>query len=161
MDELAENLGMDPLELRLKNAVQEGDRAPSGLPHSRFGCREVQEAMKAHPHYNAPLEGPNRGRGVAIGYRMHAGGNGSSASIHVNDNGTINLLSGSADLSGSRVSLAMQAAEVLGISPEDVSPSVVDTDSIGFTAGSFGSRLFSGVGYSDSGVSHNALDISK
>ena len=141
MDELAEKLGMDPMELRLKNAVQEGDRAPSGLPHSRFGCVEVQEAMKAHPHYNAPLEGPNRGRGVAVGYRMHAGGNGSSASLHVNDDGTISLITGSADLSGSRVSLAMQAAETLGISTEDVSPSVVDTDSIGFTAGSFGSRI--------------------
>ena len=141
MDELAEKLGMDPMELRLKNAVREGDMSPTGLPHSRFGCVEVEEAMKSHPHYNAPLDGPNRGRGVAVGYRMHGGGNGSSATINVNDNGTINLITGSADLSGSRVSLAMQAAEALGIDTEDVNPSVTDTDSIGFTAGSFGSRI--------------------
>jgi len=141
IDELAEKLGVDPMELRLKNAVQEGDISPTGLPHSRFGCVEVEEAMKAHPHYNAPLQGPNQGRGVAVGYRMHGGGNGSSATINVNDNGTISLVTGSADLSGSRVSLAMQAAEALGIDTGDVTPSVTDTDSIGFTSGSFGSRI--------------------
>jgi len=141
MDELAEKLGMDPLDLRLLNAVEEGDRAPTGLRHTRFGCKEVEEAMRDHPHYNAPLSGPNQGRGVAVGYRMHAGGNGSSATIHVNDNGTVNLVTGSADLSGSRVSLNMQVAEALGLEADDVKPSVVDTDSIGFTSGSFGSRI--------------------
>jgi CO/xanthine dehydrogenase Mo-binding subunit len=141
MDELAEKLGMDPIEFRLKNAVVEGDRAPTGLRHSRFGCVEVEEAMKAHPHYGAPLEGANRGRGVAVGYRMHGGGNGSSATIAVNADGTIKLVTGSADLSGSRVALAMQAAEAFGIATDDVAPSVADTDSVGFTAGSFGSRI--------------------
>jgi len=141
IDELAEKLDMDPMEFRLKNAVREGDMSPTGLPHSRFGCVEVETAMKAHPHYNAPLKGPNQGRGVAVGYRMHAGGNGSSATLNVNDNGTISLITGSADLSGSRVSLAMQAAEALGIDTEDVNPSVADTDSVGFTSGSFGSRV--------------------
>ena len=84
IDELAEKLGMDPMQLRLKNAVQEGDRAPSGVPHGRFGCSEVEEAMKSHPHYSAPLGGPNRGRGVAVGYRLNSGGSGSSATINVN-----------------------------------------------------------------------------
>ena len=141
IDELAETLGMDPMELRLKNAVQEGDRAPSGVPHGRFGCSEVEDAMKAHPHYSAPLGGPNRGRGVAVGYRLNAGGSGSSATINVNSNGTIQLITGSADLSGSRVAVAMQAAEVLGLSAEDVSPSVADTESVGWTGTSGGSRI--------------------
>ena len=141
MDEIAEKLGMDPMELRLKNAVHEGDMSPTGLPHTRFGCQDVMDAMKAHPHYNAPLDGIYQGRGVAVGYRMHGGGNGSSATINVNGNGTINLITGSADLSGTRVALAMQAAEALGINAEDVNPSVADTDSIGFTSGSFGSRI--------------------
>ena len=141
MDEIAEKLEMDPMDLRLINAVAEGDRAPSGVPHGRFGCREVEEAMKAHPHYTAPLEGPNRGRGVAVGYRLNGGGTGSSATISVNSNGTASLVTGSADLSGTRVALAMQAAEVLGISAEDVTPTVVDTDSVGWTGGSGGSRI--------------------
>ena len=141
VDELAERLGMDSMEFRLNNAAQEGDRAPSGVPHARFGCREVEEAMKAHPHYRAPLEGPNRGRGVAVGYRLNAGGSGSSATMNVNSDGTISLITGSADLSGTRVSLAMQAAEVLGIPVENVAPTVVDTDSVGWTGGSGGSRI--------------------
>ena len=141
IDELAEKLGIDPMELRLRNAVQEGDRAPSGILHARFGCREVEEAMVAHPHHTAPLDGPNRGRGVAVGYRFNGGGTGSSATINVNATGTINVITGSADLSGSRVAIAMQAAETLGLSAEDVTPTVVDTDSVGWTGGSGGSRI--------------------
>ncbi len=141
IDELAEKLGMDPLEFRIKNSVHEGDRAPSGVPHLRFGCEEVEQAMKAHPHYNAPLEGPNRGRGVAVGYRLNGGGSGSSATINVNANGTINLLTGSVDIGGTRTAVAMQAAEVLGITAEDVNPIVVDTDAVGWTGGTGGSRI--------------------
>lgn len=141
IDELAEKLDVDPIELRLRNAVKEGDRAPSGVPHARFGCVEVEEAMRSHPHYSAPLEGANRGRGVAVGYRLNGGGTGSSATINVNSNGTVNLITGSVDLSGSRVSIAMQVAETLGIRADDVSPSVVDTDSVGWTGGSGGSRI--------------------
>jgi CO/xanthine dehydrogenase Mo-binding subunit len=141
IDELAEKLGIDPLEFRLKNSVHEGDRSPSGVAHARFGCQEVEEAMKAHPHYLAPLEGPNRGRGIAVGYRLNGGGSGSSATINVNSDGTINLITGSVDIGGTRASIAMQAAEVLGISAEDVSPTVVDTDSVGYTGGTNGSRI--------------------
>ena len=141
IDELAEKLGMDPMDFRLKNAVHEGDRTSSGVLHVRFGCEEVEQAMKSHPHYNAPLEGPNRGRGVAVGYRLNGGGSGSSATINVNANGTINLITGSVDIGGTRSSIAMQAAEVLGIGFEDVNPTVVDTDSVGYTGGTNGSRI--------------------
>jgi xanthine dehydrogenase molybdenum-binding subunit len=140
IDELAEQLAMDPLEFRLKNAVKEGDRMPNGVPHSRFGCQEVEEAMKAHPHYNAPLEGPNQGRGVAVGFRWQAGQT-SSATINVNSNGTINLITGSVDIGGTRTAVAMQAAEVLGLTAEEVFPTVVDTDTIGYTATTGGSRI--------------------
>src|SRR6266853_370251 len=92
--ELAEQLGMDPMEFRLKNAVQAGDPMPNGTPHAPFGCRELEEAMLAHPHYDAPLAGPNQGRGMAVGFRWQ-GGQSSSATLHVNSNGTINLITGS------------------------------------------------------------------
>ena len=139
IDELAEKLGMDPLDFRLKNAVKEGDRMPNGVPHPYFGITEMEEAMKAHPHYQTPLSGPNQGRGVAVGYRWQ-GGQASSATITVNNDGTINLITGSVDIGGSRTAVAMQAAEVLGISAEDVSPTVVDTDTIGWTGVTGGSR---------------------
>ena len=139
IDELAEKLGMDSMEFRLKNAVKEGDRMPTGVPHAVFGCREMEEAMMAHPHYSAPLEGPNTGRGMAVGFRWQ-GGQSSSATINVNSNGTINLITGSVDIGGTRTAVAMQAAEVLGLRAEDVSPTVVDTDAIGYTATTGGSR---------------------
>jgi len=139
LDELAEELGLDPMELRLKNAVKEGDRMPNGVPHAVFGCRELEEAMLQHPHYTAPLGGPNRGRGVAVAFRAQ-GGQTSSATINVNSNGTINLITGSVDIGGTRTAIAMQAAEALGLAAADVIPAVGDTDSVGYTANTGGSR---------------------
>jgi CO/xanthine dehydrogenase Mo-binding subunit len=144
IDELAEKLGMDPLEFRLKNVVQEGHRMPSGVLYPRIACKELEEAMKAHPHYNTPLDGPNRGRGVSVAMRAVGGGEGGAANvatINVNTNGTISIISGSIDLSGTRTTVAMQAAEVLGLRTEDVISTVADTDSVGFSVGSGGSRI--------------------
>ena len=139
IDELAEKLGIDPIEFRLMNVSKEGDRMPNGVPHPHFGIKEMEEAMRAHPHYKTSLAGPNQGRGVAVGYRWQ-GGQASSATITVNNDGTINLVTGSVDIGGSRTAVAMQAAEILGIKAEDVSPTVVDTDTIGWTGVTGGSR---------------------
>ena len=139
IDELAEKLGIDPIEFRLMNVSKEGDRMPNGVPHPYFGIKEMEEAMRAHPHYKTSLTGPNQGRGVAVGYRWQ-GGQASSATITVNNDGTINLVTGSVDIGGSRTAVAMQAAEILGIKAEDVSPTVVDTDTIGWTGVTGGSR---------------------
>ncbi len=146
IDELAEKLGIDPMEFRLMNAVKEGDRQPNGVPHPVFGVKELEEAMRDHPHYQTPLSGPNQGRGAAVGYRWQ-GGQASSVTINVNSNGTINLTSGSVDIGGTRTSIAMQAAEVLGITAEDVVPAVADTDSVGYTANTGGSRTTFDTGY--------------
>ena len=146
IDELAEKLGIDPMEFRLMNAVKEGDRQPNGVPHPVFGVKELEEAMRDHPHYQTPLSGPNQGRGAALGYRWQ-GGQASSVTINVNSNGTINLISGSVDIGGTRTSIAMQAAEVLGISADDVAPAVADTDSVGYTANTGGSRTTFDTGY--------------
>jgi len=139
IDELAERLGLDPLEFRLKNAAKQGDRLPSGAPLPPVGCETIERMMKAHPHYNAPLEGPNRGRGVAMGFWTN-GGNQSSCTINVNSDGTISVITGSVDIGGTRPAIAMQAAEVLGLRAEDVAPSVADTDSVGWTGVTGGSR---------------------
>ena len=146
IDELAEKLGLDPIEFRLLNVVKEGDRQPNGVPHPVFGAKELEEAMRDHPHYSSPLTSPSQGRGVAIGYRWQ-GGQASSVTINVNSDGTINLTSGSVDIGGSRTAISMQAAEILGISAEDVSPAVADTDSVGYTANTGGSRTAFDTGY--------------
>jgi CO/xanthine dehydrogenase Mo-binding subunit len=76
---------------------------------------------------------------VANGFWFNIGMQ-SSCSIGVNSDGTITLVEGSTDIGGTRASLAMQAAEVLGIPAEDVHPSVGDTDSVGYTFLTGGSR---------------------
>ena len=140
VDELAIELGLDPIDFRLMNSAKEGTRRASGPIHSRIGMVETLEAMKAHPHWNSPLEGPNRGRGVGVAFWMNGGAE-SSCSISTNADGTINLTEGSADIGGTRASAAMMAAEVLGIRAEDVHPAVVDTDSTGYTSGTGGSSV--------------------
>ena len=146
VNELAEELGIDPIEFRLMNSAKEGSRRGDGVLNPKIGCIEVLEAMKDHPHYKAAIEGPNRGRGVAVGYWFNVGLE-SSAAISVNSDGTVILVEGSPDIGGTRTSLSMQAAEVLGIAAEDVKPTVVDTDSIGYTAVTGGSRVTFATGW--------------
>jgi CO/xanthine dehydrogenase Mo-binding subunit len=145
------------MELRLKNVARKGDRMPSGPILPEVGTEELEKAMLNHPHYNTPLEGPNRGRGVAVGFRSQAGGTGSSATLNVNSNGTVNIVTGSIDLSGTRLSLAMQAAEVLGLNAEDINPSVVDTDSVGWTGGTGGSRITFDTGLAVISAAHEVI----
>ncbi len=140
VDELARRVGMDPLEFRLKNASKEGTRRVDGPVYPRIGNVECLEAARNSEHYNTPLAGPNRGRGVATGFWFNIGMQ-SSCSIGVNPDGTIILVEGSTDIGGTRASIAMQAAEVLGIPAEDVHPSVADTDSVGYTFLTGGSRV--------------------
>ena len=144
VDELCEKLNMDPLEFRLLNASKEGTRKVEGPIFNRVGNVETLEAARDHDHYKAaldkgPKDGKLRGRGVANGFWLNIGFQ-SSCTITVNSDGTASLLEGSVDIGGTRAAIAMQAAEVLGIPYEDVKPTVVDTDSIGFTAVTGGSR---------------------
>ncbi len=140
IDELAERLDLDPIEFRLRNAAREGTRRVDGPVYNRIGLVETLEAARNHPHYQAPLEGPNRGRGVACGYWFNIGLK-STATASVNADGTVTLVEGSTDIGGTRTSVAMQLAETLGIPAEDVHPQVADTDSIGYTDVTGGSRV--------------------
>lgn len=156
VDEIAEQLGMDPIDFRLKNAAVEGTRRADGVKYKRIGCVEVLEAMKQSEHYRAPLEGANRGRGVAIGYWFNVG-LASSCTLAVNADGGVSLVEGSTDIGGTRTSIAMQAAEVLGIPVERIQPTVVDTDSIGYTAVTGGSRTTYATGMAAHDAAHDVL----
>jgi xanthine dehydrogenase molybdenum-binding subunit len=140
INELADTLGMDPMEMRLKNSSALGTaRANGQVFRSPIGNREVMQAVLDHPHYRSELTGENRGRGVSMGFWGNGGGE-SSSSASINSDGQVNLVLGSVDIGGSRASLAMQLAETLGIKATDVHPKVVDTDSVGFTGPTGGSR---------------------
>ncbi|MHB8621072.1 MAG: xanthine dehydrogenase family protein molybdopterin-binding subunit, partial [Chloroflexota bacterium] len=164
VDELAERLGMDPLEFRLRNASHEGTRQVNGQTFRRVGHIECLEAARATEHYRSPISGTNgshpadarpegtgrpalpRGRGVASGFWFNAGMK-SSASASINPDGSVSLIEGSTDIGGTRASIAMQLAETLGISAEQVHPAVGDTDAVGFTAVTGGSRTTFATGW--------------
>jgi CO/xanthine dehydrogenase Mo-binding subunit len=139
IDELAQKLNLDPIEFRLKNAAKEGTRRVDGPVYPRVGLVECLEAAKNSEHYKTPLTGKNRGRGVAAGFWFNIGLK-SSVSANVHEDGTVTLIEGSTDIGGTRTSIAMQLAETIGIPAEDIKPQVVDTDSVGYTDVTGGSR---------------------
>ncbi len=143
IDEICEKLEIDPLEFRKRNGAKEGVSRADGPTYDRIGYIETLEAALAHEHYSAPLgdapEGKARGRGVASGFWMNFAGQ-SAVNINVNGDGTVTLVEGSTDIGGTRASIAMQAAEVLHLEAEEVRPLVVDTEAIGFTEVTGGSR---------------------
>nr|ANA08054.1 putative oxidoreductase large subunit [uncultured bacterium 5G4] len=139
INEIANMLDIDPMEMRIKNAAKAGDERPWGGNFDDIGNLEMMEAMKSHPHYKSELQGENRGRGVSMGYWGNAGLE-TSSSASVNTDGSVQFIIGSVDIGGSRASLSMQLAETLGIRMEDVRPKIVDTDSVGFTMFTAGSR---------------------
>lgn len=139
LDVLAQNIGMDPLQLRLKNAAKKGTKMLAGTTLGHDGYAETVKALIDHPGYNVPL-GKNQGRGVASGYWFNGGGE-SSATVQVNDDGTVLVATGSPDVGGSRASMAIMAAETLGVEYNQVRAIVADTGSVGYTHVTGGSRV--------------------
>ena len=144
VDEVAEELGMDPLEFRLQNAVTEGVMSVYGPRYRKIGFVETLEAARDHPHYSAPL-GPWQGRGVASGYWFNFGGE-TTATVSINEDGTAVVMSGCPDIGGTRTALAQMAAEELGIDVYRIEPVVADTHSIGYNDMTGGSRVAFAVG---------------
>ncbi len=139
VNELAERIGMDPIELRLKNAAKEGTRSAYGPTFKPIGLIETLTAAKEHPHYSAKLR-PNQGRGVACGFWFNFGGQ-TCVSLNVNIDGTVALAVGTPDIGGSRASMCLMAAEELGIPYESVRTVVADTSSLGYNDVTDGSRV--------------------
>ena len=140
IDEISEKIRMDPMEFRLKNAAKEGTQRIDGIVYPRVGFVETMQAAVETAHYRTPVEGPSRGRGVACGWWRN-GGFASTCSLGVNPDGSVNLTMGSIDLGGNaRTAVAMQAAERLSIPLGEIHANVGDTDSIGYTYNTAGSR---------------------
>jgi CO/xanthine dehydrogenase Mo-binding subunit len=139
LDMVAQKLGIDPLELRLKNAARAGTQMVYGPKLSHGGYVETIEALMKHPAYKVKL-GKNQGRGVASGYWFNGGGE-SSATIHVHDDGTVQVATGSPDIGGSRASMAIMVAETLGVDYHQVRSIIADTASVGYTHVTGGSRV--------------------
>jgi CO/xanthine dehydrogenase Mo-binding subunit len=161
VDEICEEMGFDRIQFRLDNASREGTRRGDGVQFPRIGLEECLQAARDSDHWNTPLgdapAGKARGRGIASAYWMNGGGK-STCDLMLQDDGTVMMNEGSADIGGTRTSIAMQAAEVLGIPVEDIHPSIPDTDSIGFTGVTGGSRTTYATGLAAYSAAHKLVN---
>src|SRR5437879_8075341 len=141
--EIAKTLEIDPIDLRMQNAAREGTKAAYGPKLGPIGMEETLNAVKKTEHWNTPLR-KWQGRGVASGFWFNIGGE-TCASLTVNEDGTVSLMAGTPDIGGLRASLAMVAADELGVPYDKVRPIIGDTGSLGFNFLTGGSRsAFSG-----------------
>lgn len=142
MDLLARAIGMDPIDFRLKNIAGTGDLSLMGTPFSNIDFKRVLERMKEHLGAHEAPKGENRGRGVAAGLWFTAR-MGSAAHISVNTDGSIVLVVGSTDVSGTRTAFAQMIAEEFEIPLDRVTVATGNTETAPFsiiTAGSMTTR---------------------
>ncbi len=145
MDKMARQLRLDPVEFRLRNAVDEGDPMPNGRPWGRMGLREVLEALRDHPQWR------NRERAEGIGYGVAIGGwpggiESASACVRANTDGTFQVVMGAVDVTGTATTMALIASEILGIPPDRVRVITADTDQAPYAGMSAGSKITYTVG---------------
>ncbi len=158
LDELCQELNLDPMEVRIKNAAKKGTKSSYGPTFDDMGLLTALEAAKAHPHWNAPLDGPNKGRGLSCGFWFNFGG-ATSVSLQINSDGTASVTEGNPDIGGSRASISMMAAETLGLPFEKVRTIVADTNSIGFNQETNGSRVTFAVGLATIKAAEAAIKV--
>ena len=140
MDEVGEVLGMDPIAFRLKNASRPGDPMPDGVQLPSVSLTDLLQRVQAHPCWTTPLAGPHQGRGIALGLWTMPGGT-TSCHINLSADGSVTLVLGAVDLSATRTSLAMVAAEALELDLEDVRVVVGDTDMVAYSGASAGDKI--------------------
>ena len=109
LDELAEKINMDPMELRILNTAKEGTLRVNGVTNPIIGCLETAEAIKHHDHYSTELKGKYRGRGVASGFWMNNTGAACAVASVIYD-GTVTLTIGQMDIGGLRTVAAQHVA---------------------------------------------------
>jgi len=149
IDDLARELGIDALEFRYRNAVETGDLMGNGDAWPSLGLKECLERMREHPVWKDRQ--PGEGVGIAIG-GWPCGMSPAAAICRVDDDGTIRVHVGSVDISGVNSSYVLVAAEILGVSPDQVEIIQGDTQTGPFAPASGGSQTT----YSVSGAVANA-----
>ena len=144
IDELAERVGADPIEFRLRHASREGDPRPDGTAWPRIGLIECLEAARQHPLLTTPT-GP--GEAVALAVGAWGGGREPAAAMcRVEPDGTLALHVGYNDISGTDTTMAMIAAEAFGVPMEKVRVETTDTSSAPYAGMAGGSKTVYTVG---------------
>jgi CO/xanthine dehydrogenase Mo-binding subunit len=146
MDIIADDLGIDPLELRLRNIVKDGDLGPAGEVHRSVSIEEcLHKAADAIGWKNRRPE-PGRGKGIACSWWMTTGGS-SGVYVKINPDGTATLISGAVEIGSAAITGAAQIlAEELALDLNDISVAGVDTQTAPFDYGAQGSRTAFSVG---------------
>jgi CO/xanthine dehydrogenase Mo-binding subunit len=146
IDELAQELALDPLELRLANAVVEGDMGVSGNPYPTIGAVQVLESVREHPLWQRRDSLPeDEGVGLALGY--WPGGNEPAAAVcRVGADGTMTVVTSAVDMSGVNTGFAAIAAATFGLSPDKVRVVMADTATGPYAGASGGSKVTYTVG---------------
>ena len=141
IDELARRLQMDPVELRIKNAVAEGDVRADGNKWTRIGLVEcLEQARTVYAAERASL-GPNEGVGIAAGGWPGAT-DAASAVCRLNSDGSLQITTGTVDLTGTNTTFAIIAAEIFGMSDSTkVRVNTANTDSAPYVGGTGGSKV--------------------
>jgi CO/xanthine dehydrogenase Mo-binding subunit len=143
MDMIAKSLQIDPLEIRIRNALQDGDPTPGGNKHGLIDvkCREVLESARAVSRWKTFRKAPNVGRGVALSYR-NVGIGDANARLSLGPDAVVSLLITYADTgTGAHTILCQMIAEVLGIPFSRVKLAVGTTDSFRSESGTGASRV--------------------
>jgi len=155
IDELCQKLGLDPLDVRLKNAARKGTQSSYGPTFDDIGLVATLEAVRSHPHYSAPLA-PGQGRGLSAGFWFNFGGN-TCVSLNVNTDGTVGVTEGNPDIGGSRAAISQMAAEELGVSYDKIRTIIADTSSLGHNDVTDGSRVTFSVGLATIKAAQDAI----
>ncbi|MEO5703941.1 MAG: xanthine dehydrogenase family protein molybdopterin-binding subunit [Candidatus Limnocylindrales bacterium] len=145
IDELAAELGIDPIEIRRRNLVQAGGPSVDGETWSAHGAVEVLDALEASPVWraragNGGSDAPDEGVGVALGYWPGAT-NAAAAACKVSADGSVQVMTGVADMSGVAGGFQSIVADALGISQDLVQIVTLDSDSSPASPGSGGSTI--------------------
>jgi CO/xanthine dehydrogenase Mo-binding subunit len=146
IDQLAERVGLDPLDFRLANLVGDGDDMADGEQWPGIGARECLERLRGHPVWAARRDLP-RGEGVGLAIGVWPGSSGpAAATCRLEPDGTISVITGVVDISGSTSALAAIAAETFGVKLDAVTIVTADTDAAPLSPMSAGSAITYGAG---------------
>jgi CO/xanthine dehydrogenase Mo-binding subunit len=147
IDQLARELGLDPLAMRQRNATGPGDPMAMGNPWPSMGMRQVLDRLAEHPAWRERERARAAGRGVGIALGGWPGGTEpAAAACALDSDGTLQVRVGSIDLTGTNTTLQMLAAEAFGVDPDRVEVIAGDTQSSPFAGSTGGSKIVYTVG---------------
>lgn len=149
LDEIAEALGMDPMELRLKNIVQTGDKNIHGWNITSCGLPECMRKATEAAGWKEKRANKKPGRGLGLACNLHNSGgrrahpfDGSSALVKIEEDGSVILVTGEGDTGqGAWTAFAQMVAEEMGIPLSSIQVTRPDTETTPFCLGAFASRL--------------------